>query len=280
MQHVATLCQNIAHLSPTVANMALKNCIILQAMLKEERFQLILSKLSEDQKVTLKSLSKQLKVSEYTVRRDLKELTDQGLLKAVRGGAVPHSPTPHHFADRMHYQSDVKKVIAAKAAQLLQPGQVVAFDGGTTALAIASILPQDLQITVVTNSFPVADVLESHPNIEVLFAGGRLYKSAFSTIGHDAIRFFQNIRADIYFMGICSIHPTIGVTTINYEEAEVKKAIVDVSKQVVALTPHERINTAEAFFICPSASVDIIITDEEGKEVTEKHFKDSGIEVM
>jgi DeoR/GlpR family transcriptional regulator of sugar metabolism len=248
----------LAELSLGGAKMGVGKCIILQRMLKEERFQLILNKLSEDQKVTLKSLSKQLKVSEYTVRRDLKELTDQGLLKAVRGGAVPHSPTPHHFADRMHYQSD----------------------GGTTALAIASILPQDLQITVVTNSFPVADVLESHPNIEVLFAGGRLYKSAFSTIGHDAFRFFQNIRADLYFMGICSIHPTIGVTTINYEEAEVKKAIVDVSKQVVALTPHERINTAEAFFICPATTVDIIITDEEGREVTEKHFKDSGIEVM
>lgn len=249
-------------------------------MLKEERFQVILNKLSEDQKVTLKSLSKQLKVSEYTVRRDLKELTDQGLLKAVRGGAVPHSPTPHHFADRLHYQSDVKKIIAAKAAKLVQPGQVVAFDGGTTALAIASILPPDLQITVVTNSFPVANVLESHPTIDVLFAGGRLYKSAFTSIGHDAIRFFKNIRADLYFMGICSIHPTIGVTTINYEEAEVKKAIVEVSKQVVALAPHERINTAEAFFICPTTAVDIIITDEGGKEITEHHVRESGVVVM
>ena len=162
---------------------------------------------------------------------------------------------------------------------MLHPGQVVVFDGGTTALAIASILPPDLQITVVTNSFPVVSVLESHPNIEVLFAGGRLYKSAFTSIGHDAIRFFRNIRADIYFMGICSIHPTIGVTTINYEESEVKKAIVEVSKQVIAITPHERINTAEAFFICPLSSVDIIITDEEGIATTRESLKDTGIRV-
>jgi DeoR/GlpR family transcriptional regulator of sugar metabolism len=249
-------------------------------MLKEERFQLILNKLSEDQKVTLKTLARLLGVSEYTVRRDLKELTDQGLLKAVRGGAVPHSPTPHHFADRLHYKMDEKKVIAEKAVGLIQNGQVVVFDGGTTALAIASILPQDLQITVVTNSFPVVNVLEGHANIEVLFAGGRLYKEAFTSIGHDAIRFFKNIRADIYFMGICSIHPTIGVTTINYEESEVKKAIVEVSKRVVAITPHERINTAEAFFICPLESVDTIVTDEAGKDLTEQYFKDAGITVM
>ncbi|HYF70998.1 MAG TPA: DeoR/GlpR family DNA-binding transcription regulator [Ohtaekwangia sp.] len=249
-------------------------------MLKEERFQLILNKLSDDQKVTLKTLSRLLKVSEYTVRRDLKELTDQGLLKAVRGGAVPHSPTPHHFLDRLSYKADEKKIIAQKAVGLLQNGQVVVFDGGTTALAIASILPQDLQITVVTNSFPVVNVLGGHPNVEVLFTGGRLYKSAFTSVGHDAIRFFRNIRADIYFMGICSIHPALGVTTINYEESEVKKAIVEVSKQVVAVTPHERINTAEAFFICPLESVDTVVTDEEGKKVAAQYFNDSGITVM
>lgn len=249
-------------------------------MLKEERFQMILDTLSKDQKVTLKTLSKQLRVSDYTIRRDLKELTDQGLLKAVRGGAIPHSPTPHNFVDRLNYQSEVKKVIAQKALALLHPGQVVVFDGGTTAMAIANILPRELQITVVTNSFPIVNVLESHPNIDVLFAGGRLYKSAFTAIGHDAIRFFKNVRADIYFMGICSIHPTIGVTTINYEESEVKKAIVDVSKHIVALAPHERINTAEAFFICPASAVNTVITDEEGKELTEKTFKDSGITVI
>jgi DeoR/GlpR family transcriptional regulator of sugar metabolism len=249
-------------------------------MLKEERFQLILNKLSEDQKVTLKALSAALQVSEYTVRRDLKELTDQGLLKAVRGGAIPHSPTPHHFVDRLNYKSDEKKIIAEKAVGLLHNGQVVVFDSGTTALAIATILPPELEITVVTNSFPIVNVLASHPNIEVLFAGGRLHKTAFTSIGHDAIRFLKNVRADIYFMGICSIHPTIGVTTIHYEESEVKKAVVEVSKQVVALTPHERINTAEAYFICPLSSVDTIITDEEGRLATERSFKDAGIEVL
>lgn len=249
-------------------------------MLKEERFRRILEALSKDQKVTLKSISKQLDVSDYTVRRDLKELTDQGLLKAVRGGAIPPSPTPHLFSERLHYQTDEKRAIAKKAVALLQPGQVVVLDGGTTSMAIAGMLPQVLRLTVVTNSFPVVSVLEAHPNIDVLFAGGRLHKGAFTSVGHDTIRFFQNIRADFYFMGICSIHPTIGVTTINYEESEVKKAIVEVSKHVVALAPHQRINTAEAFFICPASDVHTVITDDEGKQVTEETFKDSAITIL
>lgn len=249
-------------------------------MLKEERFQFILRKLSEHQKVSLTTLSKDLDVSSYTIRRDLKELTDKGLLKAVRGGAVPHSPTPHHFHDRLGYQPGQKKIIAHKAITMLKDDQVVVFDSGTTALAIASLLPPDLRITVVTNSFPVASVLENHPHIEVLFAGGRLYKSAFTTTGHDTIRFFRNIRADLYFMGICSLHHSIGVTTINYEEAEVKKCIVDVSKQVIALTPHERIDTAEAFFICPLEMVDTVITDDEGIAVAKQLLMDTGISVL
>jgi DeoR/GlpR family transcriptional regulator of sugar metabolism len=249
-------------------------------MLKEERFRQILDALSKDHKVTLKSLSKQLHVSDYTVRRDLKELTDQGLLKAVRGGAIPRSPTPHLFYERLHYQTEEKKVIATKALSFFKPNQVVVLDGGTTSLTIAGMLPQELRLTVVTNSFPIVSVLEAHPNVDVLFAGGRLHKGAFTSVGHDTIRFFQNIRADFYFMGICSIHPTIGVTTINYEESEVKKAIVQVSKHVVALAPHQRINTAEAFFICPISDVHTVLTDEEGKEVTEDTFKETGINVL
>jgi DeoR/GlpR family transcriptional regulator of sugar metabolism len=249
-------------------------------MLKEERFRQILDSLSRDQKVTLKTLSEALRVSEYTVRRDLKELTDQGLLEAVRGGAVPRSPTPHHFSDRLNYQSEEKKAIARKAVSLLQSGQVIILDGGTTSMAIAGMIPEEVRLTVVTHSFPVVSVLETHPNVEVLFAGGRLYKAAFTAVGHDTIRFFQNIRADLYFMGICSIHPTIGVTTINYEESEVKKAIVEVSKHVVALAPHQRVNTAEAFFICPISDVHTVITDEEGIQVTQEIFENSGVAVL
>jgi DeoR/GlpR family transcriptional regulator of sugar metabolism len=249
-------------------------------MLKEERFQFILGKLSNEQKVTLKDLSRHLRVSDYTVRRDLKELTDKGLLKAVRGGAVPHSPTPYDFADRLHYKTDEKRIIAEKAVKLVHSGDVVVFDGGTTALAIAAILPSDLNITVVTNSFPVVNVLKNHSHVEVLFAGGRLSKGAFTSIGHDAIRFLKNIVADTYFMGICSIHPRLGVTTISYEESEVKKAIVEVSKRVVALAPFERINTAEAFFICPLSAVDTIITDLDDVSLPEQSLKDSGVEVL
>ena len=98
-------------------------------MLKEERFQIILDQLGHEQKVYLGHLSTLLNVSEDTVRRDIKELADQGLLKSVRGGAVPHSPGPHHFRDRIKYDNEQKQIIAKKTLQFLKDGQVVIFDG-------------------------------------------------------------------------------------------------------------------------------------------------------
>jgi DeoR/GlpR family transcriptional regulator of sugar metabolism len=137
-------------------------------MLKEERFQIILKQLGLDQKVYLAGLSTLLNVSEDTIRRDIKELADQGLLKSVRGGAVPHSPGPHHFRDRILYDNEQKQIIAKKALGFLKDDQVVLFDGGTSAMLIAQMLPKDLRLTVITNSFPIASLLEEHEHVEVL----------------------------------------------------------------------------------------------------------------
>lgn len=265
------------------------NCILLQLlllkianlskMLKEERFQIILSRLSTDSKVLLNQLSEELNVSTDTIRRDIKELNDQGLLKAVRGGAVPHSPVPHHFKDRIGYNSESKQVIAKKTLPLLHNGQVVIFDGGTSTLAVASILPEDLHLTVITNSFPIATMLEDHKNVEVLFAGGRLVKSAFVTAGHDTLRFFRNIKADLCLLGICSIHSSLGVTTPDYEESEVKKIMIANSQEVAALSSIEKLETVEPFYICPTEDISTIITNEPEEAKLHPYLK-AGIHIL
>lgn len=230
-------------------------------MLKHERFQVILTQLGQDQKVLLGDLSSILKVSEDTIRRDIKELSDQGLLKAVRGGAVPHSPGPHHFKDRVQYGHEQKKIIANKAVDFLRDGQVVIFDGGTSALLIAGSLPKDIRLTVITNSFPIASILEEHEHVEVLFAGGRLLKNSFVTIGNEAIQFFKKFRADLCFLGICSIHPELGVTGPDFEESEVKTAMINSAQKVVALATIEKLGTAEAYRVCDTEKLSVIITD-------------------
>ncbi len=249
-------------------------------MLKEERFQLILAQLSQDHKVHLTQLSQALKVSEDTVRRDIRELAEQGLLKSVRGGAVPHAPGPHHFRDRVVYGHDQKMVIAEKTLPFLKDGQVVIFDGGTSALLIAKLLPKDIKLTVVTNSFPIANILEEHESVEVLFAGGRLMKNSFVTVGTETIQFFKKFRPDICLLGICSIHREMGVTGPDYEESEVKRSMIEVSQQVIALSTLEKLGTAEAYYVCPADRLTTIVTDQPNDSEALSIYREIGINMV
>jgi DeoR/GlpR family transcriptional regulator of sugar metabolism len=229
-------------------------------MLKEERQQQILGWLQKERKVILSDLSKQLNVSADTVRRDIKELSSQKLLKEVRGGAIPHAPGPHDLKERANFASRQKQLMAKKAVQLLREGQVILLDSGTSTLAVASILPKNLGLTIITNSFPIVSMLEERKDLEVFFAGGKLFRDSMITMGHDAITFFESMRADICFLGICSIDLELGLTGHHYEECAIKKAMIKSSGKVIALSTPEKLNTAEAFHIAPIQSLNGMIT--------------------
>ena len=133
------------------------------SMLKEERLDYILKKLQTDHKVLQAELSSDLQVSEDTVRRDLESLAQNGQLIKVRGGAIPHSPNPYSFKERIQYHENDKKHIARKALPYLHNGQTIILDGGTSTLTLAKLFPANLHITVITNSVPIVAQLIEHP---------------------------------------------------------------------------------------------------------------------
>jgi DeoR/GlpR family transcriptional regulator of sugar metabolism len=248
-------------------------------MVKEERLELILSQLAKESKVQFAEMSQLLNVSEDTVRRDIKELNEQGLLRAVRGGAITNSAVPHHYRDREKFDVGQKMRIAEKAIPFIKNGQTIFMDGGTSVLAVAQMMPKDLKVTVVTNSFPVADVLEDHPNADVIFAGGRLYKTAFTTIGHETIQTIQNVRANLYFLGVSSLS-TLGLTGKSYEDVQVKKTMAAMSAQIVALSTLAKINTSQAFYICPVTDVDAIVTEANPESEELDAYRRLGIQII
>jgi len=248
-------------------------------MIKDKRLEQILEHVSRQRSVSLTDLSISLNVSEDTIRRDIKMLADQGLLKAVRGGAVSHTPIPHHFRAREKHDMAQKRIVAAKALQFIKDGQVIFMDGGTSIQALAEQIPADRKITVVTHSFPVVSVLEDHPNAEVIFAGGRLSKSAFTTTGYETIQTFKNFRADLCVFSVCSIHPVLGLTTVNHEEAQVKRTMIEMAGQTIALSTIDKLNTAEAFYIGPITDIDAIVTDADPNDEQLHIYKQSGITI-
>lgn len=249
-------------------------------MKKEERQKVILEYLSKEHRLTLTELSAYLNVSEDTIRRDVKELSDQGLLKAVRGGAVAPSPIPLHFRNREKHDLENKKIIAEKAISFLKDGQVVFIDGGTTSLALVASFPYDLKITVITNSFPVAALVEDLPNIELIFAGGKMCKTSFTTASIETIDFFRNFRADICIMGICSIHHERGITAALYDDSMIKKNMVQNSNFIIALSSVEKIETAESYFVCPLKDINVLVTNISPEDETLKVYKNTGLTVL
>ncbi|HJT73582.1 MAG TPA: DeoR/GlpR family DNA-binding transcription regulator [Chitinophaga sp.] len=248
-------------------------------MLKEERFDYILKKLQADHKVLHTELSNDLQVSEDTVRRDLEALAQNGLLIKVRGGAIPHSPNPFTFNERINIHEDDKKVIAAKALSFLHNGQTIIIDGGTSTYALVKLFPPSLQLTVVTPSIPIAMQLMEHPGVDVVLTGGRIFKSSQVTSGMDTIRMLEKLRADICFMGVCSLHTEVGVTGPHMEEAAVKNVMVQSANRIIALATSDKMGTAEPYKVCDITELDTIITDEAGLELAVP-YRQLGIKVI
>ena len=236
-------------------------------MLTRQRKELLLARLRQDGQIVAKSLSEELALSEDTIRRDLRELAAEGLLQRVHGGALPlapplpASPAMGDFEQRRRISSDAKTAIARAAAAMIQDGQVVFIDGGTTAVQLARVLPRELRCTVVTHSPSVAVELAAHPLAEVILIGGRLFKHSVVAMGPSALEAIAQIRTDIYFMGVCSVHPEAGITTGDFDEAGVKRAISAMAQRTVVLASPEKLNTASPYQIAPLAQVDAIIVD-------------------
>ena len=253
-------------------------------LLTPERRQRILEHLRRDGRVFIAQLSGALTVSPDTVRRDLQELADAGLLQRVHGGALPRPPVgataPYVTRERRETAGAARNAIAEAAARLVHPGQVVFLDGGTTALEVARRLPADLRATVVTHSPPVALALAEHRDIEVIVAGGRLFREAMVNGGETAVETLRGIRADVCFLGVCGVHPEVGLTTTHYEEVALKRTIVTQAGDVVALAAAEKLHTALPYVVGPLNLLTHLVTDRAAPENVLEVYRQLGLTVI
>ncbi len=218
-------------------------------MLTDQRKTAILTALRRDGQVLARQLSETFGVSEDTIRRDLRELAAEGKLQRVHGGALPASAADADYARRVPLESDGKRALAQAAARLIEDGQVVILDGGTTAVELARQLPPALKATVVTHSPSVAVELVAHPGVEVIVIGGRLFKHSIVTVGAAALDALAAIRADLYFMGVTGVHPRAGLSTGDLEEAYMKRALASHAAETVVLASADKLNAASQYQI-------------------------------
>ena len=249
-------------------------------MFNTERRQYILDRLQQHGRVVATELSVELAVSEDTIRRDLRDMASEGLIQRVHGGALLKSPATASYTSRQTQAPVAKEHIAQAAAGLAQNGQVIILDGGTTNVLVAQHFPQTLQATVVTNSPPAALALQQYPSVQVVLIGGNLYKESLVTIGAASIEGFRRIRADLCMLGICSLHPEVGISAPCLEETYVKQVMIENSAEVVALASPEKLRTAAPYVIAPLQELSYLVTERDVEEERLRPYKEIGITIL
>ncbi len=249
-------------------------------MLKEERQQAILTLLRSTGKVSTLDLSQSLEVSEDTIRRDLKELSDQGTVRKVHGGAMLVPLNPFDYRDREVYALEEKQVLAELAQVLLRPGMVIFMDGGTTNVQLARLLDPQLPLTIFTNSLPVAEVLAEKPAAVTRLLGGRLLPSAKVTIGPEVVEQIRAVKADLCILGTRGLHPELGITEIDWDETQVKKAMVNASQELACLVIAEKIGSTNPYLICPPAAISTLVSSLSPQDPKLLPFRRQGVDLL
>jgi len=249
-------------------------------MLTRERKDHILAVLRRDRRIVAKDISRELGLSEDTIRRDLRELASEGLLQRVHGGALPAAPAMAGYAERGALSPEGKAAIGRAAAALVRPGQVVILDGGTSTLQVARHFAPDLEATVVTHSPSIAVALAEHPRIAVELIGGRLYKHSLVAMGAVAAGMIAGIQADLYFMGASGIHAELGCTTGDAEEAAIKRLLARQSAETVLLASTEKLGAVAPFRVIGISEVTTMIVEAGLPEEALQPFQTSGPAIL
>lgn len=249
-------------------------------MLKSERQEFILHQVNLHNKVLSTDLSDQINVSDDTIRRDLQQLSDEGKIIKVHGGALSPSFHNSRHSSKEVYAYTQKKMIAQKAVSLIKDGMFILTSGGTTIIELARSLPPDLHATFISGSIPALFEYISHPNIEVIVIGNKVSKNSMITVGAEAISMIKNLKVDLCFLGINAINLENGVSDNDWEVAQIKKAMVASSSKLVCLTISEKINSQQPIQVCDVEQIDTLITELSPEDPLLNPYVVAGINVI
>ena len=237
-------------------------------MYAAERQQRMLQEARDRGRVDVAGLADSLGVTAETIRRDLTALERHGLLRRVHGGAIP--------LDRLGFEPGLaardavltveKERIAKAALEELPPEGAILLDSGTTTARLADVLPTDRDLTVVTNSLPIAMKLSGRPNLTLLLLGGRVRGRTLAAVDVWAMRALEDTFVDVAFLGTNGFSVQRGLTTPDPTEAAVKRAMIGAARRVIVLADHTKFGNDALMRFGSFEDVDTLITD-SGLEV-------------
>jgi len=250
-------------------------------VLSEERRREIVELVQSNGRVVVRDLARRFRTSLITIRKDLEHLHHQGVLERAHGGALPvraGAQLDRTLQEKEQLHRREKLQIAQAAAKLIEDGQVVIFDSGTTTSAIARACRQVRNLTVITNAVNIAAEMAG-TSVEVILTGGILRKNSFSLVGPLAEESLKRVNADLLFLAVDGFDVRYGLTTPNLLEARVNRAMMEVARRTVVVCDSSKFGRRSLSLIAPTNAVHEAITDKGVTPGDLRALRKKGIEV-
>ncbi|PWD52371.1 D-beta-D-heptose 1-phosphate adenosyltransferase [Serinibacter arcticus] len=250
-------------------------------MYAPERQHTILELARSQGRVEVGVLAETLQVTPETVRRDLTALERRGLVRRVHGGALPVErlgvePT---LERRMERSAEQKARIARRALEELPQDGTILLDAGSTTVALAELIPEHAELTVVTNSVAIAAALHQRSSVSIFLLGGRIRRRTGAAVGDWAEHALQDICVDVAFLGANGVDVHRGFTTPHDVEAATKRAFIAASRRAVVLADSSKAGIVSFHRFARPDDVDLWITDEALEVETAEEFDAAGVDV-
>lgn len=222
-----------------------------------------------------------------TIRRDLEKLERDGDIVRVYGGAKIKINSPYEATveERLNTNKKEKMAIARKAAELIEDGDVIAFDASTTALEVSKLIKDRQRLTVITNNISIAIELSTATHITTMLLGGSLRGTSLSLVGATIRKCLEGIYIDKAFISSRALNFQEGLTDITIEEGEAKQALIEKANKVIVIADHTKLDKLSFFQVCGKERFNTIITDRfepltKEQDLTIEAFREYGIEVI
>jgi DeoR/GlpR family transcriptional regulator of sugar metabolism len=254
----------------------------MSQLLKEERQNLILQTVRGDGKVTVGELSQSLEVSQVTIRRDLRELAERGLLQRAHGGAVLHTTAPPEppVLHRMTQARRNKEQIARAAAALVCNGDSVFIGSGTTTAHVARNLITRQDLTVVTNAMNIASEFALATGVTVVVTGGMMRASELSLVGHITEQALREVRVDKVVIGMRAISLEEGMTNDYLPEVMTDRTIIEMAPELIVVADHTKFGKVATAYVAPVERITTLVTDGEADRNFLVRLEELGIRVI
>ena len=252
-------------------------------MLAEERKALLIRRLRDNGYIQVTDLANELGISSATIRRDIIDLEKEGLCIRKRGGAVRSSQgvTMELPYDVKKYRNtDAKNRIAKEALKLIENGDTILLDAGSTVFALATLLNTKDHLTVVTHDLNIAYKLAANPNINLICTGGVARANVYTLQGAQVVDFIRDLKVDKSFIGADAIHKDGTISNVNIEEVPIKQAMIKAANQVILLTDSSKFGTTGFAKVCDVSELNYLITDDNIPEEYIGCCDDKGVQVL